>query len=456
VIVGDLSAAPRRPHFDTAAQYSTLPVVPRHQEMYKKLDRARSFFEESPFNWYEGPKGAELVVVACGPSYAYAKEALELTGLSGRVGILKIGGTNPLPEDFITDRLGPARKVLFVEEIDPVLERAVEALAARAGGVIGVKEFYGKLTGHIPAAGEVTPDDAARALQKLTGDRQDLRDEAYAKKAAALAARLVPPREFGFCPGCPHRASFWAVKNALARDDRAGFVSGDIGCYTLGVFPTGFNQVKTVHAMGSGVGMSSGFGKLAGLGFEQPVVSVVGDSTFFHAAVPALINAVYNESAFLLVVLDNSATAMTGFQPHPGTGKSPQGSDLTRVEIEDVCRSLNLDVEIVDPYDTVAAEEALAAALQELSRVKVLIFRRKCALVQGRTGGFRYKMSVDLDLCRGEDCGCNRYCNRIFRCPGLVWDEKEGRAAIDEVICVGCGVCEQVCPARAIVKERRR
>ena len=205
--------------------------------------------------------------------------------------------------------------------------------------------------------------------------------------------------------------------------------------------------------MGSGVGMSSGFGKLRTLGFKQPVISVVGDSTFFHAAIPALINAVYNQSGYVLVVLDNAATAMTGFQPHPGTGLSATGELVGRIDIEDVCASLGVEVTVCDPYDIRASEETLAEALQHTDTVRVIILRRACALVQGREEGFPYRMSVDPGLCRGESCGCDRYCTRVFRCPGLVWNEDTARAQIDEVVCVGCGVCADICPAGAITRE---
>ena len=453
VVLGQLAVGRRKPWFDTSVQYHTFPVVGRHQAMYDKLARAQGIFETAPFNRYEGPDAPELVVAASGPGWLFAAEALDMMGLREEVGLLKIGTTHPLPEKFILKRLAPAAKVLVVEEIDPVLEDRLLALAGRSAMDIGPKRFYGKRSGHVTAVGEVTPDLVARALAQITGRAAPGADASYQRRAAGIAAELAPPREFGFCPGCPHRASFWAIKNVLAADDRDGFVSGDIGCYTMGVFPTGFSQIKTVHAMGSGVGLSSGFGKLKELGFRQPVVSVVGDSTFFHAAMPALVNAVYNQSGFLLVVLDNAATAMTGFQPHPGTGWSPTGQRLTRVDIEDLCSSLGVEVEVVDPYDLAEAEDALRRGLRRMDEVRVIIMRRDCALVQSRAGGFPYKMRIDPDVCRGDSCGCGRYCNRVFRCPGIVWDEATGWAAIDEVICVGCGVCTQICPAGAIVRE---
>jgi indolepyruvate ferredoxin oxidoreductase alpha subunit len=456
VRVGEVPPKAPRPVFDTSTSYHCFPVVPKHRVMYDKLARAGEMIAARGLNRYEGPDDAKLVVVASGPSRLYAREALEMTGLAGETGLIEIGAGWPLPEALIVKHFKHADEILFVEEIDPLLEGHVKAVAAQAGPEIGVKKFYGKISGHLSAVGEVTPDSVARALAGIAGRKFEGASADYRKKATELLGDFTPPREFGFCPGCPHRASYWTIKNVLAEDDRAGFVSGDIGCYTMGVWPTGFNQVKSVHAMGSGVGMSSGFGKLGEFGFDQPVISVVGDSTFYHAAIPALINAVYNKSGFLLVVLDNAATAMTGFQPHPGTGKSATGEPQGLIEIERVCASLGLDATIVDPYDLAATKTALTEALGKTDRVQALIFRRTCALVQGREGGFPYRMSIDQDVCRGGDCGCNRYCNRVFRCPGITWDDKAGRAAIDEVICVGCGVCEQVCPSGAIKKEKKR
>ena len=212
-------------------------------------------------------------------------------------------------------------------------------------------------------------------------------------------------------------------------------------------------MVKSVHAMGSGVGLANGYGKLDMFGFNQPVITVCGDSTFFHAALPALINSRFNKADILLIILDNSATAMTGFQPHPGTGKTAMEKPTEPVDIEALCRSLDVLVEVADPYDLTTTSETLYHLLQIKGKTKVLIMRRKCALIQGREEGYPFRIKVDEDKCIGEECGCNRYCTRIFRCPGLIWNEEKGKAMVDEVVCVGCGICADICPQGAIERE---
>jgi indolepyruvate ferredoxin oxidoreductase alpha subunit len=204
--------------------------------------------------------------------------------------------------------------------------------------------------------------------------------------------------------------------------------------------------------MGSGLGLACGYGKLEAFGFDQPVVTVCGDSTFFHAGLPALVNAKFNSADILLLILDNSATAMTGFQPHPGTGTTAMGQPTEPVDAEAVCRSLGVTVEVGDPYDMKGTAQKLYA-LMKRKGPRVMVLRRKCALVQGREGGFPYRMQVDQDRCLGEACGCGRYCTRIFRCPGLVWDQAAQKAEIDEVICVGCGICADICPQEAIIRD---
>jgi len=232
-------------------------------------------------------------------------------------------------------------------------------------------------------------------------------------------------------------------------------VTGDIGCYALERAPEGFQQTKTMFAMGTGAGLACGFGKLEQFGFNQPVIAACGDSTFYHAAIPALVNAVYNKSNFTMVVLDNSATAMTGFQPHPGTGSAATGDSAPVVDIEGLCRSLGCKVEVSDSYDLKGTEEKVLKLIEDGSGVRVLILRRKCALVRMREEGALFKVSVDPQRCKGEACGCARFCTRAFKCPGLIWDEEAGKARVDEAVCNGCGVCVDICPEEAIVREAK-
>ena len=446
VEIGDLKEFNFNPHFSVESPFHTFPVVKKHMERHKKLELASELFDSSPFNRYEGPLNPELLIIASGCSWSYARESVELLELKDRVGILKLGTTWPLPKRLIEEYLKKSPKILFVEDVDPFIEENVMSFYASIN-IESKIQFFGKYSGHIPQCGENSHSTVMNALCRIFN--MDSAKDDFTNRAQALIGDMVPPREFGFCPGCPHRGSYYAIKTALAWDGREGFVSGDIGCYTMGIWPTGFNQVKSVHAMGSGAGLGCGFGKMEGLGFKQPVITVCGDSTFFHASVPALINAKYNESDLFLVVLDNSATAMTGFQPHPGVGYTAKGEKTEPVKVEAIARALGIEVDVADPYEMMETARKIYDMLQKKGP-KVLVLKRRCALVQGRMEGFPYKMRVNQDLCIGEECGCNRYCTRIFRCPGLIWDEENKKAKIDEVICVGCGICHDICPQGAI------
>jgi len=205
--------------------------------------------------------------------------------------------------------------------------------------------------------------------------------------------------------------------------------------------------------MGAGIGVANGLGKLGQFGFNQPVLAVVGDSTFYHAAIPALINGIYNQSNFILVILDNNTTAMTGFQPHPGTGMTAMGEPTPVVSMEALCRSLGARVEVCDPFDLENSTTTLLDMMAEGGGAKVAIMRRECELVRSKKARPPYRVHIDPEKCLGEACGCNRICTRVFLCPGLIWDRKAGKSRIDEVICAGCGVCAHICPQGAIVKE---
>lgn len=430
----------------------TAPVPLRHTMLQDKLKKAAALFEESPFNTYSGPEKPELLIITSSACTLYSREAVSVLGAADRVGILKLGTTWPLPPELMKRRLATAGKILFVEEVLPFLEENVKVFAAEHADELGLKKFHGKNDGSIPSVNELNPDLVATAIARALGTAYAPIDPEWERKAQILAFTKAPNRELTFCPGCPHRASFWSIHNALQLDGRDGFVCGDIGCYTMAILPCGFSSLKTAHSMGSGTGIASGFGKLADFGMDQPAMAVCGDSTFFHAAIPALINAVHHKSDVILAVLDNSGTAMTGFQPHPGLSVDAMGNDVPRIDIAGVCRSIGARVEVSDPFDIEQTREKLLSMIEDGSGARVLILRQICALSPERKGKKRFDMRVDEKACIGEECGCGRLCTRVFRCPGLVWDREKGKARIDEVICAGCGVCASVCPSGAIIR----
>ncbi len=466
VTLGELLPCSLHPTFDLSQPRLAFPPLPKHKVLHEKFKMARELFETSPFNLYRGPEKPEIMVMTSGSGYLYAFEAVHNLNVQERVGILKIGTSWPLPEAFLLHHLKQSEQFLFVEEVDPFLENNVKELFAQYCTELGVKRFFGKANQAIPEVGELNPEMVTSALQRLLAVPYLPRPESYSRRASEVEAEMIPPRALSFCAGCPHRATYWAIKTALALDGRDGVVLGDIGCYSLGLGPSGFFQMKTLHAMGSGVGLACGFGQLSRFGFDQPVIALCGDSTFYHAAMPALANAIYNGAKFLLLLLDNRATAMTGFQPHPGTGITATGDTAPNIDLEAICKSLGARVEVVDPFDM---EGTIGAILRRLQRdqeidpadqkestpngVNVLILKRECALLSGKRQKRLYQVKIDQERCLGEACGCHRLCTRVFKCPGLIWDQTNGKAQIDEAICNGCGVCAEICPASAIQRE---
>jgi indolepyruvate ferredoxin oxidoreductase alpha subunit len=463
VKLGELPKITRKAYFDQIqdirnpmpTKYIPVPSPVRHFFQHARLNRAREKFESAPFNRYVGPPSPDLLIVTCGSCWLYSLDAVRALQLEDRVGILKLGTLWPLPEKVLKENLARARKILFVEEIDPFIEQSVMEFVAGAPFLDRLPVFYGKRSGHVNAYGELNPDMVIKAISNILELTYQPRPLEYTSEAESFRKSHVPERSMTFCPGCPHRATFWAIKNALKLDGRGGFVTGDIGCYSMAIGPAGFLQVRTMHCMGAGVGIANGLGKLDQFGFEQPVLAVVGDSTFYHAAIPALINGIYNRSNFVLVILDNSATAMTGFQPHPGTGMTAMGESTNVVSMEALCQALGARVQVCDPFDLKSATATLLEMMAEDGGPKVVIMRRECELVRSKKEAAPYKVYVDQEKCIGECCGCDRLCTRVFLCPGLIWDRKSGKAKIDDVICAGCGVCADICPRGAIIKEAR-
>lgn len=453
VELGPLPGPGPKPAFDRSHHFVNVPAPANaHRRLKEKIERCRKEFEDSPRNWYQGPGRPEVMLVTTGAGLFYCQEGVEALGLEDRVGVLKVATTFPLPERFLLKHLAEAKQVVVVEDGSPFLESGVKEFCAERSDQLPALKFFGKADASLPQVGELSPDIIMSVLSRLLDVPIETRPDDYDRGIQEVARQQVPDRDLAFCAGCPHRATYWAIKEALALDGRNGFVCGDIGCYGMGSGPAGFSQMDTMHAMGSGAGVASGMGQLVSMGLDQPVVAVCGDSTFYHAALPALINARQHGSNFLFIVLDNNATAMTGFQPHPGLGTTATGQPAPPVAIEDLCRAMGYRVDACDPYDLPATTHAILRGLEQ-EGPRVLILKRTCALVAAKQGPSATRVTLDAERCIGSDCGCSRMCTSVFRCPGLAWDPESGTARIDEAICTGCGVCAQICPTGALKVE---
>ena len=237
--------------------------------------------------------------------------------------------------------------------------------------------------------------------------------------------------------------------------DRIDLLSGRVplrlmGCFGLRDDPMRYRLVTNLALRLARRGRSV---TLVDANMHQPVLAAVGDSTFFHAVLPALINAVHHQSDITLVILDNSGTAMTGFQPHPGLPVDVKGDQAPEIDIVSVCEAIGARVEVCDPFDLQHTQQTLFELLEDKRGVKVLVLKQICALSPEKKAKKMYEVEIDETICLGENCGCNRLCTRVFKCPGLIWDHQKAVSIIDEVICAGCGVCATICPAGAISKK---
>lgn len=454
VVLGELRRESRKPEFHDdfytkfvlKKGFAGPRVIPElHRILHEKLERAVKLAEKRKLNKVKGG-GGELLIVSSGVAYSYVKEAIEDLGIEDKVTVLKVEMVHPFPAELLRELLRDHRRVLVLEEGEPYLEREVK-LAAFDGKC--TVEVHGKLSGKIGRVGELDPVEVRKAIAEMLG----VEVEGEGPSIGELELReLTTPRVISFCPGCPHRAAFYALKKAINKVCKGKHLAiGDIGCYTMGMNPP-LRVQQTVFCMGGSIGMACG---AAHSGLDCPVIATAGDSTFFHACIPGLINAVYNKAKLLFHILDNEATAMTGFQPHPGTGKTAVGLEARKIKIEDVARACGAGfVEVVDPYDLKRCEEVFAKALR-YEGVAVVITRRECAqlfLRKLRHKGLKPSLVVvDEELCKG----C-KVCINQFGCPAICWDQEKDKARVDPVLCIGCGVCIQVCPFNALKWGERR
>jgi indolepyruvate ferredoxin oxidoreductase alpha subunit len=412
--------APTRDKFPRdPAKYVMVPGNARkkHPVIEERIQKLSSFAETFAPNRIEW-RDSSLGIVTCGVAYQYAREVFP------QASILRLGMTYPLPPQMVRDFAAQVERLVVIEELDPFLEEEIKLMGITCEG----KSIF-------PVVGEFDP----RVVRESAITAGLLPESAHVP-VAELDKPPVPPRPPVLCPGCPHRALFYVLNK------RKVAVTGDIGCYTLGLLPP-LSAIHTCGCMGAGIGQAHGADK-AGIG--ESMVAVIGDSTFFHTGMPALANVAYNRSNVLTIILDNRITGMTGHQQNPGTGQTLQLQDVPPLELEPLVRALGIErVKTVPAFDVKALEETVKEYLQA-DGPSVLIARGECALLPSARKQWM-PLRVLADKCNG--------CTLCFRigCPAILkseeLDEKTQRpkALIDQALCTGCEVCAQVCPRDAIL-----
>ena len=391
---------PLRPYEKNPQKYVAAPAnaVRRHAAVEQRMAALNQLAETTPLNRVEMGDTA-LGFVTSGTCYQYVKEAFP------QASVLKLGMVNPLPVEKLRAFAASVDRLIVVEELDGVIETHMRANGIR---VDGGKDLFGN-------QGELSQNRIRQAM-------------GAALPASQGYGEAVPGRPPVMCPGCPHRGLFTVLSKLKLT------VLGDIGCYTLGSAAP-LTAIDSVVCMGASIGMTHGFTKMLGADAAKRTVAVIGDSTFIHSGITGIVNLTYNKSVSTVLVLDNAITGMTGHQQNPTTGLTLQNEPTYAIRIEDVCRAMGVNrVRVVDPQDMAATETALREELaaEELS---VIIVRRPCALLKYVKA--KPPLAIDPEKCKG----C-KSCMKIG-CPAIRFADK--KASIDRTICVGCGLCEQMC-----------
>ncbi len=404
------------------AKWTIFPKL-AHQ-CHIKLDNLRKTLSKE-FSKYENNIvviGSKLGIATASVSYAYTREALG--ELNVNPSLLKVSTPYPFPEDIAVEFLRSVDSVLCIEELEPVIEKELIYICGKYN--INTK-IYGKLTGEIAVAGENSVESVKAAIAKYIG--------VPLNESPAIQTPQLPIRPPVLCAGCPHRASFYAVKTA-AKGKEAVF-SGDIGCYTLGNARP-LDMVDTCLCMGAGITIAQGLNRITP---DQYNFAFIGDSTFFASGITGIVNAVYNQSDIIIAILDNKTTAMTGHQPHPGTAATMMGEISAKINIENVVKSLGVDfVETVDPLDFNSSVDIVNKAMQTKG-VRVIIFKSPCIAIEKPKTQFAIK----------SNCISCKKCIKELGCPAIFAEGNTVR--IEKSLCYGCGLCVNVCPVNAIERE---
>lgn len=379
-------------------------------ELEKRLAALRAEAEESPANRIEWGDRS-LGVIAEGIAYQYVRELLP------DASVLKLGWAWPFPDALLRKFAEGVQEVLIAEELDDILEEHVRSLGIRCEG----KRYF-------PAIGEFSPDRIREGLARRGG-------KPVAAPTPLPEAADLPARPPVLCPGCPHRGIFYALGKLDV------IVTGDIGCYSLGVFPP-LSRIDTILCMGAGVSMAHGMSRA---GEPRKVVGMVGDSTFFHSGITGLLDIGYNRSASIIIVVDNRITAMTGHQENPGSGRTLAGTDAMKASITEFAKACGIpNVRTINPYETKRAVDLLKEAVDS-KEPWLIVSESPCPL------HIRKKLGVERTVDRSLCTKC-RMCLKLG-CPAIEWTAEGAR--VNALLCSGCGICAGICPSKAFATAEK-
>lgn len=390
----------------------------KHIHIEGLQDKISENFSSSKYNMVSG--SGKKGIAASGIAYSYVKDVL--AELNADLKIFKVGNPYPIPRKLAESFMEGLDEVLVFEELDPVVEEALIELTAKTGGN---PKIFGKKTGNLPCAGEYSFELVKSAIMKFLGMELSV-------PAADTAKPNLPARPPVLCAGCPHRGAFYTVKMAMKK--RKAVFTGDIGCYTLGNAKP-LDMVDTCLCMGAGITVAQG---LQHVEPDSKHIAFLGDSTFFHTGVPGIINAVYNNAEITVVILDNSTTAMTGHQPHPGTGKTMMGSISEKIDIFNLVKACGVKYVVrADPFDLEKSIPVIQEAVDH-EGPSVVIFEAPCIAL------FKPEKTYNVK----EECISCKKCINEIGCPAI--SMKDGKAYIEPSLCYGCDLCAQICPINAI------
>ena len=414
----------------------------RHHWLNGQMEKAANLLEDLRFNKLEMKGDEKVGIIATGVSYHYVMELIRKHNLA-EVAVLKVAALNPLPLNMFKKLLQLVDKVLVVEELEPYIELHSKVVVSDLGKDLHI---LGKLDGSLPRVGEYNLDLIETAISKLL--KRPLATNIDLIELVNESKSITPSRAPPMCAGCPHRSSYYAIKNAIQESGHKIKdipIMGDVGCYCLSFQPP-LEAIWFQHCMGSSISAAAG---LKYGGFDKPVIATIGDSTFYHSGLPALLDAIYNNAKNLcVIIMDNGITAMTGHQPNPSTGITAIGDESVFISPEEIAKAMGVEfIRVTDPYNFKETTETIKEALK-FPGVSFVVLRRLCALVARRRKiDYGSPYEIDPDKCIGCKTCISQFCCLAFR-----WDEKANKALIDPFSCIGCGFCAQICPHGAIIR----